>query len=106
MSPTIFVPGAGGGEVPAGQVRRRDRFGVDPGQAAAPGVPAVPGEPVLAHDPCDALVVDHPALPAQSGCHTRDAVVLPGRNMDHRDLVRQGVVGLPPRFAGLPPGHE
>ena len=81
-----------GVEVAADEVRGRLRLLVRPGQRAvlAPGDAA---DVAFAHDAGDALAV-HPLPQApQFGVDARDAIGLPGGDVQHGDLVRERVVG-------------
>lgn len=93
--------GAGllGVEVAADQVGGLLRLHVRPGQR----VPLAAGgaaDVALAHDAADALAVHPPSPTPQFGVDARDAVDAAGGEVQHGDLVSEGVVGGQALLAG------
>jgi hypothetical protein len=85
-------PGPLGVKVAADQVRGRLRLLVGPGQRAALA-PGDASDVALAHHAGDALAVHPPPQTPQFGVDARDAVGAAGGDVQHRDLVRERVVG-------------
>lgn len=92
-------PGPLGVEVAADQVRGRLRLLVGPGQRAALA-PGDASDVALAHHAGDALAVHPPPWTPQFGVDARDTVGAAGGDVQHRDLVRERVVGGLPDMAG------